>query len=146
MKQRTPLYSAPRRPSAPATPVAAPAEVVAAAPAASGAAAPARRWQWRRLLLALFSLMVIGALWWQYGPQLPKPLTQKDIDRAVLHTLSKTNLPSPAAKAYAAVRGSVVKVIGYSRPEAKSQTLRLWSAEAETARWPSGVTATDFTE
>lgn len=133
MKQRTPLYSAPRRSSTPAMPVAAPADVAAGAPAVSGAsnaAAPARRWQWRRLLLALFGLVVIAALAWQYGPSLPKPLTQKDIDRAVLHTLSKTNLPSPAAKAYAAVRGSVVKVIGYSRPEAKSAERKPESASA----------------
>ncbi len=116
MKQRTPLYSAPRRPAASAPPVVpAPAE---AAPVAVAAAA--RPWSWRRKTLALLGLLLIGALAWQYGPRLlPKPLTQKDIDRAVLHTLAKTNLPSPAAKAYAAVRGSVVKVIGYSRPEGK---------------------------
>ena len=43
-------------------------------------------------------------------------LTQEDIDRAVLHTLNTKSLPSPAARAYEAVRGSVVKVIGLSDP------------------------------
>ena len=67
------------------------------------------------LLLAAFAA-------WRVGPTvLPKPLTQKDIDRAVLHTLSKTNLPAPAAKAYAAVAPSVVKVIGYSDPREAEQ-------------------------
>jgi S1-C subfamily serine protease len=115
MKQQTPLYSAPRRTvSAKAGPA------MAAAPAgASAVAAPvakARRWTWRPAATVLLLAATLLALW-QYGPKLPKALTQKDIDRAVLHTLSKTNLPSPAAKAYAAVRGSVVKVVGYSRPE-----------------------------
>jgi S1-C subfamily serine protease len=68
-------------------------------------------------LLWLLGLSVAGLALWRYGPAMPKPLTQRDIDRAVLHTLSKTNLPSPAAKAYAAVAGSVVRVVGYSRPE-----------------------------
>jgi serine protease DegQ len=71
------------------------------------------------MVLSLLALTVVSAGLWRYGPSLPKPLTQKDIDRAVLHTLSKNNLPAPAAKAYEAVRGSVVKVVGYSRPEKK---------------------------
>lgn len=127
MKQRTPLYSGPRRPSAPggAGPSAGAAAPQAAtpAPAAATSATPttARRWSWQRKALALLGLALAALLAWHYGPRLlPKPLTQKDIDRAVLHTLAKTNLPSPAAKAYAAVQGSVVKVIGYSRPEGKA--------------------------
>jgi S1-C subfamily serine protease len=39
-------------------------------------------------------------------------LTQKDIDAAVLHTLETKTLPSPAARAYEAVRPSVVMVRG----------------------------------
>jgi serine protease DegQ len=120
MKQRTPLYSAPKRPRAGrapalAEPAAAPAAV--AEPVAR-AAAPARRpRRWRTWLLASLALLIAAMLVWRYGPKLPKPLTQKDIDRAVLHTLSKNTLPAPAAKAYAAIRGSVVRVVGYSRPE-----------------------------
>ena len=114
--KRTPLYSAPRRPAAPP-----PADNAAVTvPAAARAPALARRRQWRRAMLASMALLVIASALWQFGPKLPKPLTQKDIDRAVLHTLTKTPLPAPAAKAYAAVRGSVVRVVGYSRPDAKS--------------------------
>ena len=116
--KRTPLYSAPRRPAPPPVEV----ETVPAsqAPAtALAAAVPGRRR--RRLVLLGVPLFLAAALaLWQFGPRLlPKPLTQRDIDRAVLHTLTKTQLPAPAAKAYAAVRGSVVRVMGYSKPEAK---------------------------
>jgi S1-C subfamily serine protease len=119
MKQRTPLYSAPKRPGpgpAQAEPVS--ASAAAAHPVVTGAA-PARppRRRWRTWLLASLALVIAATLAWRYGPKLPKPLTQKDIDRAVLHTLSKNTLPAPAAKAYAAIRGSVVRVVGYSRPE-----------------------------
>jgi serine protease DegQ len=121
--KRTPLYSAPRRPAA--TPPAAaqqPSPPVASAKPAATAASEVPRGlrgrRWRRAMLATLALLIgMGALW-QFGPRLPKPLTQKDIDRAVLHTLTKTPLPAPAAKAYATVRGSVVRVVGHSRPEA----------------------------
>jgi len=42
----------------------------------------------------------------------PGRITQKDIDGAVLHTLETQTLPSPAAKAYEAIRPSVVRVRG----------------------------------
>jgi serine protease DegQ len=115
--KRTPLYSAPRRPASPP-----PADAAAPnPPAAAAAAAPVapRRRRWRPAMLATLALLMALAALWQFGPKLPKPLTQRDIDRAVLHTLTKTSLPSPAAKAYAAVRGSVVRVVGHSRAEAK---------------------------
>jgi S1-C subfamily serine protease len=40
----------------------------------------------------------------------PRPITQEDIDAAVLHTLESTTLPSAAAKAYEVIRPSVVRV------------------------------------
>jgi len=125
--KRAPLYSAPRRSDARASAPPAPAEPASAAqaavPAAAATAMPASRRRLRRALPLLALLCVLAVLAWQFGAGLlPKPLTQRDIDRAVLHTLSKTTLPSPAAKAYAAVRGSVVKVIGYSRPQAKADS------------------------
>jgi S1-C subfamily serine protease len=40
-------------------------------------------------------------------------LTQKDIDAAVLHALTTQDLPSPTAKAAAAVQGAVVRVQGF---------------------------------
>jgi S1-C subfamily serine protease len=42
----------------------------------------------------------------------PRRITQKDIDRAVLHTLETQTLPSPAAKAYEVIQPSVVRVRG----------------------------------
>jgi S1-C subfamily serine protease len=40
----------------------------------------------------------------------PRPVTQEDINAAVLHTLENSTLPSTAAKAYEAIRPSVVRV------------------------------------
>ncbi len=45
------------------------------------------------------------------------PLTQKDIDAAVLHTLENVQFPSHAAKAYEAVQRSVVRVRGRANSE-----------------------------
>lgn len=45
-----------------------------------------------------------------FAPQ--RVLTQKDIDHAVRHTLEKEVMPSPYARAYLAVRPSVVRVVG----------------------------------
>jgi len=42
----------------------------------------------------------------------PRRITQKDIERAVMHTLETQTLPSPAAKAYDIIRPSVVRVRG----------------------------------
>lgn len=65
-----------------------------------------------RLLLVLssviLSLLLVAA--WNASQTAPRKLTQKDIDAAVLHTLDKNVLPSPEAKAYAAIRPSVVRV------------------------------------
>ncbi|MCS7101729.1 MAG: S1C family serine protease [Burkholderiaceae bacterium] len=44
------------------------------------------------------------------SPPAPRPLTQRDIDRAVLHTLTTKPLPSQAALAYEKIRKSVVRV------------------------------------
>jgi S1-C subfamily serine protease len=42
----------------------------------------------------------------------PREITQRDIDAAVLHTLETKPLPSAAARAYAVIRPSVVRVRG----------------------------------
>jgi serine protease DegQ len=47
----------------------------------------------------------------------PRPLTQQDIDGAVLHTLETAQIPAVAAKAYEAIRPSVVRVIGLGPQE-----------------------------
>jgi len=82
--------------------------------------AAAGRVAWRRhpwLLSALTALLgaaLAALLLLRLGPPGARALTQDDIDRAVLHTLNTKSLPAPAAKAFEAVRGSVVKVIGLS--------------------------------
>ena len=63
----------------------------------------------------LFALALV-AVYAAMNP-LPPPLTQKDIDKAVLHTLENVQMPSHAAKAYEAVRQSVVRVRGRANAE-----------------------------
>jgi S1-C subfamily serine protease len=48
----------------------------------------------------------------QFGLPPARPITQRDIDAAVRSSIEKQPLPSPYAAAYAAVRPSVVRVIG----------------------------------
>ena len=48
---------------------------------------------------------------------LPRALTQEDIDGAVMHTLETKTLPSQAARAYEAIRGSVVRVREFEQAE-----------------------------
>lgn len=72
-------------------------------------------WRWDFLAVFLMgmvcSLLAVGvfspALQWR------PPLTQKDIDAAVLHTLQTKDLPSASAKAAAAIQGAVVHVQAY---------------------------------
>jgi len=116
--RRSALYSrSPRRDAAESAPAPA-AEPVAVPPAARRArfAFAQRHERW----LALVAGLVIGALalavWTQQKPA-ARQLTQKDIDGAVLHTLATQTLPSRAAKAYEAVRPSVVKVVGTGYPD-----------------------------
>jgi S1-C subfamily serine protease len=110
--KRAPLYSGSKRPAAPAAasaPVAAPA---APEPATAAAVSPNRR-RWPRLGAGLLGLLALAVAAWVYTPRLlPQALTQKDIDAAVLHTLTKQPLPSPAAKAAAAIAPSIVRVHG----------------------------------
>jgi S1-C subfamily serine protease len=93
----------------------------APAAAAPAAAPPTRR---RRLRTAFKRfekpLLVIGgaavalALVITHAEFSPKArvFTQKDIDKAVLHTLSTKTMPSPEARAFENVRRSVVRVRG----------------------------------
>lgn len=53
----------------------------------------------------------------------PVPLTQKDIDGAVLKTLETAQLPSAAAKAYDTIRPSVVRVTGYVRDKKTNEDI-----------------------
>ena len=62
----------------------------------------------------LMGLALVGLQ--RSGPQRPV-LTQKDIDKAVLHTLNTKVLPSPAARAAEKVRPAVVRVRGVAPGE-----------------------------
>jgi S1-C subfamily serine protease len=73
----------------------------------------------RHHFLSLFVLCVVTALLtvlgythWMSAPQL---LTQGDIDTAVRRSIEKKPLPSNAAKAYARIIQSVVRVRGYAQ-------------------------------
>ncbi len=108
--------------AAPAT--AEPASPEPAAPQPASAAAPrsalrrfAARYE-KPLLLAAGALVTALAVFaaQRTGPA-PRPLTQADIDKAVLHTLNTKVLPSPAAKAAEAIAPSVVRVRGVAPGE-----------------------------
>jgi S1-C subfamily serine protease len=93
-----------------------PAAVASASPATAGL--PGRRGARLRPPSAWFAfaagLVVAAALavGFSLRQEPAAALTQKDIDAAVLHTLETKTLPSPAARAYEAVRPSVVMVRG----------------------------------
>lgn len=87
---------------------------------ADAAPLPHRRWRerlphwqerhWRWLSLVALLALLAQAFW----PSVQqRKLTQKDIDAAVLRTLETANLPSPAARAAAAVAPSLVRVVGF---------------------------------
>lgn len=91
------------------------------APATPAAPRPTRRQRLRaqfkrfeRPLLVVAGGLIALALVATNASLAPKPreLTQRDIDRAVLHTLTTKTLPSPDARAYEKVRRSVVRVRG----------------------------------
>lgn len=63
-------------------------------------------------VLSAVTLVAAGALGQRAMLEAPQVLTQKQIDAAVRHSLEKEPLPSAYAKAYAAVRPSIVRVIG----------------------------------
>ncbi len=78
----------------------------------------ARRWP--LALVATAAVCSLGAvLLYSTLHPAPRALTQDDIDAAVLHTLETQSLPAKAAKAYEAVRESVVRVRGLGREEEK---------------------------
>ncbi|PPE69350.1 trypsin-like peptidase domain-containing protein [Caldimonas thermodepolymerans] len=136
------LYSSADPTRRPGNPQGSPASLQAGAPASGPAEAPARPgWRARlrqrvtavarrheKLLLVaaggLFGLALM--LGYTLGLQPPpQRLTQGDIDAAVLHTLNNKLLPSMAAKAYEAIRPSVVRVRGLSEPDAKGEQKEL---------------------
>ncbi len=117
--KRTTLYSRAGAPRAPAAAAAGPS--APSADAATPAAPAGRRARLmaavmrhdRPLLFALGAVLVLAALLLQQRiTPAARVLTQKDIDRAVLHTLATKPIPSAAARAYENVRPSLVRVRG----------------------------------
>ena len=122
--KREAVFSKSQRPLGPRSlaPAANPDRVAVESPAAPTSETPARhgrffhkRWRWDFiavfLLGALISLLGVG--FGQFFWPARAPLTQKDIDAAVLHTLQTKELPSASAKAAASVQGAVVLVQAY---------------------------------
>jgi S1-C subfamily serine protease len=66
-------------------------------------------------LAIVVAAIVAAAIAWSYAAShpAPAPLSQDDIDHAVMHTIEHNVLPSQAARAYAAVRESVVRVMDF---------------------------------
>ncbi len=114
LMKKAPLYSRSRPPAAvPAEPSDAgaavpPPSIPLLKPGQRGFAARHERSLWASALA-----VVLGALIWS-GAFAPKqaPLTLKQIDAAMRQSLDGKPLPSQAAKAYEAVIGSVVRVVG----------------------------------
>ncbi|OZI19012.1 serine protease [Bordetella genomosp. 9] len=73
---------------------------------------------WVAAAVAVVFVAGLGTAWLMQ-PKL-RPLTQKDIDAAVLHTLETKSLPSRTARAAEAVRPSVVEIIGYPQLDEKT--------------------------
>jgi S1-C subfamily serine protease len=124
MMKKAPLYSRSRPPSQAAASLAdgaAPPLAVGAEAAGQSSPSPTRGarlkavatrherklWASAVALLVLAGFLLQGAM----GPKQPA-LTLKQIDAAMRQSLDEKPLPSPAAKAYEAVIGSVVRVVG----------------------------------
>ena len=70
-----------------------------------------------RLTWGCMALLLCALIWmlWQQTAHPPRVLTQKDIDAAVLRSVTTQNLPSRAARAAEKIRPSVVRVVSYGR-------------------------------
>jgi S1-C subfamily serine protease len=109
------LYS---RSSRPRPPGERNAPVAAAEPPPPPPAARARksRFLWRKVFAGT-ALAALAAALFLAWPVPPQPLTQEDIDAAVMRTLENNTLPSRMAKAYDVIRPSVVRVRGLGKDE-----------------------------
>jgi S1-C subfamily serine protease len=119
------LYSPSARPAVPRAGARGtdPAAPVTAEPVAP--VRPPRRWRtavtragssprvmWSALVLLA---ALLAASVWQGSANGPKALTQKDIDAAVLRTLTTQVMPSAAARAAEKIRPAVVRVMSYTK-------------------------------
>lgn len=116
------LYSSSRRPGAqapslPRVPAPEPlagaeAEQAPRAPSALARVGRSPRAMWSAM--ALLAVLLVASLVW-HPAQMGKPLAQKDIDAAVLRTLTTQALPSATARAAEKIRPSVVRVAGIAK-------------------------------
>ncbi|OVZ57434.1 serine protease [Pigmentiphaga sp. NML080357] len=115
--KRVALYSRTTRPR----PAAADTEPETGLPQPPERTRPLRDWMGRRrnAFFGLALLVLAGGLVFVLLQPQQTPLTQDDIDAAVLHTLEHKNLPSRPAKAAEAVRQSVVQIRGFADDEAE---------------------------
>ena len=117
--KKAPLYSATRRPAPLPGAAAEPVDLTSAAAATATPVAvskgriariahtPAIAWGVIGALVGM--LLMLGAFTFK---QNMRPVTQEDIDAAVRESIEKEPLPSAAAKAYAAILPSLVRVVG----------------------------------
>lgn len=123
MIKKTPLYSRARAPARPDTSqaTALPPSLTPPAPAAKSARSrlPPLTPRMERRLWALAVLALTAAIVGLGVPSSRQPpaLTIKQIDAALRQSLEKEPLPAVAAKAFEAVRPSVVRVVGYMSDE-----------------------------
>ena len=121
--KRVTLYSRSRNSRSPVRPseTSPPGQAGGTVKTAETVSVPARSLLLRNLLqrhdriawIAASGLLTLLLVWGHASmAPLPRRITQKDIETAVLHTLETRTLPSPAAKAYEAVLPSVVRVRG----------------------------------
>ena len=115
------LYSSASNPPRPA-----PGAVQAVGGASASGKEPARRFlphflhfadrpaYFSSAVTVLLALLLVLSLSAALRP-IPRALTQKDLNAAVLKTLATSRLPSPVARAYAAIRPSVVRVVGQTK-------------------------------
>ena len=119
--RNTPLYSSSRHRAAaePSPEAAAPAQAEVQKPPRPPSRLGATASRWERPLLILFGGIVALLAMMIYGnaQQGQRPLTQKDIDAAVLHTLTTKTLPSVASRAAEKILPSVVRVRGLGEKE-----------------------------
>jgi S1-C subfamily serine protease len=114
----------------------------AATPSMPAPPAPRRRIGWTYAAALAVVGVAAGSVAWFALPARPA-LTQKDIDRAVLHTLTTHELPAPAAKAYETIRESVVKVIGYTEASETKDKAEAGGEEREERGIGTGVVIMD---
>jgi S1-C subfamily serine protease len=129
--KRAPLYSSSRSSSAGQAPPNVPDPIKNSgrpheSPSA-GAAIQKVRFSWRNfrayrkpLIWASVGGLFVLLLFSMHAAMTPatRQITQQDINAAVLHTLETNTLPSPARKAYEAIRPSIVRVRGLAPDKA----------------------------